>query len=54
MSNQFEKEIFKLGFGMMRLPKNADGSIDVPQTAQMVDEFLAAGGTGSPSSSWSR
>ena len=45
MSDSFGKEIFELGFGMMRLPKNADGSIDVPQTAQMVDEFLAAGGT---------
>lgn len=35
----------KLGFGLMRLPKNEDGTIDVPQTSQMVDEFLAAGGT---------
>lgn len=35
----------KLGFGLMRLPKLEDGAIDVPQTAQMVDEFLAAGGT---------
>ena len=45
MSNQFEKEIFKLGFGMMRLPKNADGSIDIPQVCEMADRFIAAGGT---------
>ena len=45
MSDWFGKEIFKLGFGLMRLPKNADGSIDVAQTSQMVDRFLAAGGT---------
>jgi predicted aldo/keto reductase-like oxidoreductase len=35
----------KLGFGLMRLPKNDDGSIDVAQTSQMVDEFLGAGFT---------
>ena len=35
----------KLGFGLMRLPKNADGTIDIDQTSQMVDEFLAAGCT---------
>ncbi len=34
----------KLGFGLMRLPKNGD-EIDVAQTSRMVDEFLAAGGT---------
>ncbi|MBQ9343909.1 MAG: aldo/keto reductase [Kiritimatiellae bacterium] len=39
----------KLGFGLMRLPR-IDGSasmygpIDLPQTIQMVDAFLAAGG----------
>lgn len=38
-------DIRKLGFGLMRLPKLADGSIDVEQTAQMADEFLAAGFT---------
>ena len=43
--NYLGKDTPKLGFGMMRLPKNPDGSIDVPQTAQMVDAFLAAGGT---------
>ena len=35
----------KLGFGLMRLPKNADGSIDIPQVAQMADRFIEAGGT---------
>jgi len=39
------EETTKLGFGLMRLPKNEDGDIDVPQVAQMADEFLAAGGT---------
>ncbi|MBR2545741.1 MAG: aldo/keto reductase [Erysipelotrichaceae bacterium] len=39
------KEKLKLGFGLMRLPKNEDGSIDVPQTSQMVDRFIEAGGT---------
>jgi predicted aldo/keto reductase-like oxidoreductase len=36
---------FKLGFGLMRLPKAADGQIDVGRTARMVDAFMAAGGT---------
>ena len=35
----------KLGFGLMRLPKLEDGSIDVEQTKKMVDLFLAAGQT---------
>ena len=45
MSEMLGKDIFKLGFGLMRLPKNADGSIDVPQVAEMADRFIAAGGT---------
>ena len=45
MSDYPGKDVFKLGFGLMRLPKNADGSIDIPQTSEMVDRFLAAGGT---------
>lgn len=45
MSDYFGKEIFKLGFGLMRLPKLPDGSIDVAQTARMVDRFLEDGGT---------
>ncbi|MCR5297230.1 MAG: aldo/keto reductase [Clostridiales bacterium] len=39
------KDIFKLGFGLMRLPKNPDGSIDIPQVCEMTDRFIAAGGT---------
>ena len=34
----------KLGFGLMRLPKQ-DDVIDIEQTARMVDMFLEAGGT---------
>ncbi len=45
MSDYFGKDTFKLGFGLMRLPRLADGSIDVDQTAQMADLFLASGGT---------
>lgn len=45
MTDWFGKDTFKLGFGLMRLPKNADGSIDIAQTSQMVDMFIAAGGT---------
>ena len=39
------KSDFKLGFGLMRLPKLEDGHIDVQQTADMVDRFMQAGGT---------
>ena len=45
MSDYLGKEIFKLGFGLMRLPKNPDGSIDIEETVRMTDAFLAAGGT---------
>ncbi len=38
------KEIKKLGFGMMRLPKK-DDKIDIEQTKVMVDMFLDAGFT---------
>ncbi len=38
------KDCLKLGFGMMRLPRLADQSIDVEQTKHMVDAFIAAGG----------
>ena len=40
----FEREIGKLGFGMMRLPRK-DGAIDLEQTKDMVDRFMAAGFT---------
>ena len=39
------KEKLKLGFGLMRLPKNEDGTIDVEQVKKMTDLFLEAGGT---------
>ena len=39
------KDIPKLGFGLMRLPANEDGSIDIPQTCKMVDMFLENGFT---------
>ena len=45
MSDYFGKETFKLGFGLMRLPKLEDGKIDVELTKQMVDEFIKNGGT---------
>ncbi len=40
----FEKEIKKLGFGLMRLPRK-DGEIDVEQVKTMVDRFMEAGFT---------
>lgn len=40
----FEKEIKKLGFGLMRLPKK-DDVIDVEQVKVMVDHFMDAGFT---------
>ena len=39
------KEKLKLGFGLMRLPRLADESIDIPQVSAMVDRFIEAGGT---------
>ena len=44
MSEYLGKDIFKLGFGLMRLPKLEDGSIDLEQTKVMVDKFIDAGG----------
>lgn len=38
------EEIKKLGFGLMRLPKNGD-VIDIEHTKKMVDKFLEAGYT---------
>ena len=40
----FEKEIKKLGFGLMRLPKK-DDMIDIEQVKVMVDRFMEAGFT---------
>ena len=45
MSKYLGQDTFKLGFGLMRLPKNGDGSIDIPQVCQMADRFIEAGGT---------
>lgn len=44
MSEFFGKEVPKLGFGLMRLPKKGE-EIDVEQVKQMVDLFLEAGFT---------
>ena len=43
MERYFGEKTPKLGFGLMRLPKLEDGSIDVEQTKTMVDMFLKAG-----------
>ena len=45
MAEYFGKEVFKLGFGLMRLPKLEDGGMDIEQIKKMVDLFIAAGGT---------
>ncbi len=45
MSELLDQNIFKLGFGLMRLPRLSDGTIDVPQVSDMVDRFIEAGGT---------
>ncbi len=45
MPDYLGKDTYKLGFGLMRLPKNPDGSINIEETTLMADEFLAAGGT---------
>lgn len=44
MGQYLGEEIRKLGFGMMRLPKNGE-TIDVETTKVMVDKFMAAGFT---------
>ena len=44
MSDYFGKEVPKLGFGLMRLPKKGFGT-DVGQVKKMVDLFMEAGGT---------
>ena len=44
MSDYFGKEVPKLGFGLMRLPKKGLGK-DIEQTKEMVDLFLEAGFT---------
>jgi predicted aldo/keto reductase-like oxidoreductase len=34
-------KIYKLGFGLMRLPENKDGSTDIDRTSKMVDAYMA-------------
>ena len=43
MEGYFGENTPKLGFGLMRLPKGKNGTIDLEQTKQMVDRFMAAG-----------
>lgn len=43
MERYFGESTPKLGFGLMRLPKLSDGSIDVEQVKEMVDLFMGAG-----------
>ncbi len=44
MTNDFQgKQLSRLGFGTMRLPTNADGSIDEAQVAEMTAYALAHG-----------
>jgi len=45
MSETLKQPGLKLGFGLMRLPKLEDGSINVEEMKVMVDKFIAAGGT---------
>lgn len=44
MTKLLEKEGLNLGFGLMRLPRLLDGSIDIEQGKKMVDSFIEAGG----------
>ncbi|MDR0937137.1 MAG: aldo/keto reductase [Oscillospiraceae bacterium] len=37
------ENIPKLGFGLMRLPQEPQGVVDLPQFEKMTDEFIAAG-----------
>lgn len=45
MERYFGEKTPKLGFGLMRLPKDSDGKIDVEHTKRMVDMFMQAGQT---------
>lgn len=45
MERYFGESTPKLGFGLMRLPKDESGRIDLEQTKKMVDLFLEAGQT---------
>lgn len=43
MEKYFGESTPKLGFGLMRLPKDAAGKIDIEHTKKMVDLFMNAG-----------
>ena len=43
MEKEFVENMPKLGFGLIRLPRIDENTIDVEQTKVMVDRFLAAG-----------
>lgn len=43
MRNVFTGTPSKLGFGLMRLPRDKDGNIDAEETSRMVDAALEAG-----------
>lgn len=43
MERYFGEVTPKLGFGLMRLPKQASGKIDIEQTKKMIDLFMEAG-----------
>lgn len=45
MERYFGENTPKLGFGLMRLPRDKSGKIDLEHTKKMVDLFLAAGQT---------
>ena len=45
MSNSIQPIDQKLGFGLMRLPQLSETEIDHEQVCEMVDRFIAAGGT---------
>lgn len=44
MNNIVGNDCCKLGFGLMRLPRLADNTIDIEQSKVMVDKFFAGGG----------
>ena len=45
MDEIFQLNKGKLGFGLMRLPKDGSGKIDAKETASMVDKFIESGFT---------
>ncbi len=45
MDDLFQLNKKKLGFGLMRLPKDGSGQIDIKETERMVDRFLEQGFT---------